>query len=511
MFYKLLKMNIGGNFLHIIQSMYTDVSYSVKLHNGLSDSFASHKGVKQGCVLSPSLFNLFISDLPDIFDSTCDQPDLNNNQLSCLMFADDLVILSKSATGLQNSLDKLSKYCNTWGLQINIKKTKVIIFNKAGHQLKKFKFILNGQIVEMVPSYCYLGIVFTTCGSFTKAVDHLANQASKALFKLKQKDIMNNIPTALKLFDTLILPIIRYGSEVWSPFYFRRINDNNFLSLCEKFPAEKLHTKFCRYLLGVHRKSTSNAVRAELGRRPLLTLLLPHATKYWLQICKTPSIKLVRDAYQDLHINLTRGFNWANAIQLIWTTFSFEEIWHNQGSPFKHKAIKLLIQAIQAKHDLAWINKLNETESKLRTYKLFKNTFSLERYLLLNNVMQRKEFTKLRISAHQLQIEMGRYTVPKKTPLENRICKYCNTNQIEDEKHFLMFCPLYLTERQNLYSTLHSFTSFQSLNDNEQFTFLMSYNDGDMEIFKHISKFIDVCVQKRKDVVDSNNSVSNLP
>ncbi len=74
-----------------------------------------------------------------------------------------------------------------------------------------------------------------------------------------------------------------------------------------------------------------------------------------------------------------------------------------------------------------------------------------------------------------------------------------------------MFCPLYLTERKNLYSTLHSFTSFQSLNDNELFTFLVSYNDGDMDIYKHISKFINVCVQKRKDVVDSNNSVSNVP
>ena len=145
---------------------------------------------------------------------------------------------------------------------------------------------------------------------------------------------MNNVPTALKLFDTLILSIIRYGSEVWGPFYAKRLQDSNFLSHCEKLPAEKLHTKFCRYLLGVHRKSTNNAVRAELGRRPLLTLLLPHAAKYWLQLCELEGQRLVKAAYQDLRCNLATGFNWAKAMQHICSTFALEDTWSNQGSRF---------------------------------------------------------------------------------------------------------------------------------------------------------------------------------
>ena len=310
---------------------------------------------------------------------------------------------------------------------------------------------------------------------------------------------MNNVITALKLFDTLILPIIRYGSEAWSPFYAKNINDNNFLSLCEKFPAEKLHTKFCRYLLGVSRKTTNIAVRAELGRLPLLTSLLPYAAKYWLQLCDLNGNRLVNDAHLDLITHVSHAyFNWAKAIQLIWTTFSLQVIWDNQGSLQKHRTIQLLKQAVYASYELAWSKKINEADSKLRTYKLFQNTIGLGNYTLINNIAQRREFAKLRISAHQLRIELGRYSVPKKTPLEERICQYCNSNQIEDEKHFVMNCPLYASDRQSLFSSLGKFTSFNLLDEDEQFIFLLSYNEGDMEILLQILQFINLCTETRK-------------
>ena len=76
---------------------------------------------------------------------------------------------------------------------------------------------------------------------------------------------------------------------------------------------------------------------------------------------------------------------------------------------------------------------------KLRTYAKFKNTFNLESYLLsIKCINSRILFTKLRISAHDLLIETGRYTKPKKTPVENRLCRFCKSNNIEDEPHFIV-------------------------------------------------------------------------
>ena len=58
-------------------------------------------GLKQGDILSPMLFNIYINDLPEIFDQPCDPVSLGNRNISCLLYADDLVIISKTATGLQ--------------------------------------------------------------------------------------------------------------------------------------------------------------------------------------------------------------------------------------------------------------------------------------------------------------------------------------------------------------------------------------------------------------------------
>ena len=127
------------------------------------EPFDSQVGVKQGCVMSPLLFNLYLSDFPDIFDSTCEPDKINNTSVNCLMFADDIVIMSESAQGLQNCLDKVSTYCNLWGLTVNIKKTNVIIFNKGCHKISRFKFFLGENEVSIVNQYSDLGVIFSSC------------------------------------------------------------------------------------------------------------------------------------------------------------------------------------------------------------------------------------------------------------------------------------------------------------------------------------------------------------
>lgn len=75
-----------------------------------------------------------------IFANICDPITINNTNVSCLMYADDIVLISESAKGLQNCLNKLSKYCDIWNLSVNIDKSKVIIFNKSGRVIKKDNF-----------------------------------------------------------------------------------------------------------------------------------------------------------------------------------------------------------------------------------------------------------------------------------------------------------------------------------------------------------------------------------
>ena len=154
--YKLMKNGICGNFINIIDSMYSNVLYRIKVDGFLSPPIKSNVGVKQGCVLSPLLFNLFLSDLPDIFTPECDPIKLHDTVLNCLMFADDLVIISQSATGLQKCLNNLQQYCSKWCLTINIDKTKIIIFSKCGYIVSRNTFYIYDQPLEIVKKYCYL-------------------------------------------------------------------------------------------------------------------------------------------------------------------------------------------------------------------------------------------------------------------------------------------------------------------------------------------------------------------
>ena len=112
--------------------------------------------MRQGDALSPNLFKLYINDLPKYFQTLPDTVFLNNILLQCLMYADDIVLLSSSREALQNRLDSLGMFCKDWCLDVNICKTKILIFNKTGKLLKN-DFIFDNEPLECVKHYRYLG------------------------------------------------------------------------------------------------------------------------------------------------------------------------------------------------------------------------------------------------------------------------------------------------------------------------------------------------------------------
>ena len=110
-------------------SMYSKDKSAVKINNKMTEAFPCYTGVKQGCMLSPTLFNLYLSDLPEFLNSSSSTDillDDSERPINCLLYADDLVIFSRSANGLQTLLNKLESYCEKTELTVNLDKTKVI-------------------------------------------------------------------------------------------------------------------------------------------------------------------------------------------------------------------------------------------------------------------------------------------------------------------------------------------------------------------------------------------------
>jgi len=79
---------------------------------------------------------------------------------------------------------------------------------------------------------------FGFCGTFLAACDSILSKSLKAFHMLPQIDTRDNVSLTLKLFDTLVLPICMYGSEVWGPMIFMKLTETNFMNICDGAPIE---------------------------------------------------------------------------------------------------------------------------------------------------------------------------------------------------------------------------------------------------------------------------------
>ena len=258
--------------------MYANNQMFVKLSSGLTQPFNTTVGVKQGCVLSPMIFNLFINDLPDHFDDQCDPLTLGDRKVQSLMFADDVMLLSQSASGLRRAINITVDYFTNINLSVNFDKTQVMIFNSRGLLLDKdpqHKFHAGGHLLKVVAEYTYLGIKLTPSGSPSPGSEELFLKARRSWFSISNLIYRHKrMPTdkALQIFDQLVTSIGFYSCESWLPLIITKksFNENNsILSFWENFKLETLNQKICRMILGVHKKSSRLGVIGELGRFPV--------------------------------------------------------------------------------------------------------------------------------------------------------------------------------------------------------------------------------------------------
>ena len=159
---------------------------------------------------------------------------------------------------------------------------------------------------------------------------------------------------------------------------------------------------------------------------------------------------------------------------------------------------------------IKWSNYIDSCQSKgkLSTYAKFKKEFKLENYLLQFPSYFRRNFSKLRISAHNLAIETGRYTKPTETPREKRICFHCK--EIENEFHFIFNCPLYSTYRETLYTDLSNILSLNISPSEDLFRILMSGLNGDLEVGKYFCDFLNKCFSLRSEMLSYSKETNIL-
>ena len=217
------------------------------------------------------------------------------------MYADDLIILSRTAPGLQKCLDCLSSYCQKWKLSINMTKTKCMSFQSENKKCKKVQLRVNNSVIENVSEYKCLLMTINGAGSLSPTLSNSSEKARRAIFALNNRFSLKRLPVriALKLFDSYISPVLLYGLEIWMPFYQTDFNIWNSTKI------EFVHLKFCRHILEVNRSTSNILVRGEMGRMPLKTAVDTKIVQYYKHLIHSEN-KLVHQTLQldrEMHEN----------------------------------------------------------------------------------------------------------------------------------------------------------------------------------------------------------------
>lgn len=239
--------------------------------------------------------------------------------------------------------------------------------------------------------------------------------------------IFRNIPLTVKqkcdLFDSMCLPVLSYGSQVWG---FHRASE-----------IDLIHNKFCRDILGLSKTSSVDAMLGELGRLPLHIKRKEYIIKYWYKILQNTD-SLIYIIYNLLLQDANDGkTNWVLNIKNLTCSLGFSEYWYNQN-PYCIN-IELVLQRLRDQYVQQWFESIKE-KSKLNIYVNVKYMFNFEFYLQCLCNEHLTILSKLRCGNLKLNVETGRYT---NITRHLRICSCCNINVTEDEYHFILICPAY--------------------------------------------------------------------
>ena len=436
----LKRVGVGGKMLAVLQSMYRTVTSCVRCSEGLTDCFECPNGVRQGCVLSPTLFSFFINELAgEIREKGQYGIQLTPSviQILVLLFADDVILSSYCPRGLQCQINILRGFAEKSGMTVNLTKTKIIVFRKGGFLGQNEKWWYGREEIEVVNSYKYLGLHFTTKLSLSKAISELAAKAKartvqilKCLWRLGHVDR----EVFFHIFDAQVLPVIMYGSEIWGYQQFDVI--------------EKTHMYACKKVLNVGLQTPNKMVLGDLGRFPVYIQTAVRCVKFWLRIISLPEDRLPRKVYNMMcHLQEQGKKVWSSHVKEMLFTNGFGYAWQQQGVGDVDMFLSDFKKRLQDQYRQTWSSDITEKE-RYEFYSAFKIEHFCEKYISYKqNKCYRDCYVQFRFGVSPLQSHRLRYK--KDFRPSQLLCPLCK-QEIETERHVLLNCAFYNDLRERV-------------------------------------------------------------
>ena len=210
------KVGVDGRDIRIIANLYWHQKAAIRINNELSPFTSIQRGVRQGCVLSPYLFNIYTEF---IFRQSNELPGITIHGLNInnLRYADDTALIADDKDKLQDIVTMVQKESSKAGLEMNVKKTKTMLIARDVEN-KKVEVKVNDEILQQVNKFIYLGTEIREDIKTDKEIERRSNIAkekfcsmSKALTTKRLK-----LKTKLNILKCYIYSIFTYGCEAWT-------------------------------------------------------------------------------------------------------------------------------------------------------------------------------------------------------------------------------------------------------------------------------------------------------
>lgn len=186
------------------------------LHEGcVSDRFTVNTGVRQGCILSPLLFNIVLDNIMN--KATREERGISwgfHRRLEDLDYADDICLLSHNYNDMAAKITAVQKEAEKAGMKINIAKTKVMRINSSNNRT----FSINDIVLEDVSKFIYLGSLLTTTGGSSNDVQNRINLGKRSFGLLNPiwRSPHMSKRTKINIFNSCIKSVLLYGCESWN-------------------------------------------------------------------------------------------------------------------------------------------------------------------------------------------------------------------------------------------------------------------------------------------------------
>lgn len=209
---------IDEEIIKRIKKIYEETIVTVRTAEGYTDMFKTQKGVRQGCVMSLLLFNLYIADIDKWFkERNIGGVELGNERVWTMSYADDMVTLVKNRDAMLDMKDTLGRFLKQKKMVLSVEKTKMLVFNRKRKE-KKERWGWGKEYIEEVQMFKYLGFMFNKDGNYKDHIKELCRKGRMAANKvwwLGERICRDDFVRRWMLFKYLVQNVLAYGVEIW--------------------------------------------------------------------------------------------------------------------------------------------------------------------------------------------------------------------------------------------------------------------------------------------------------